>query len=185
MLTPFAPVIRGHKCLFGATSLKMKCLFGATSLKMKCLFGATSLQNPPLPHPKWAQSVAPSVLGGRLKPLFPPRTEGAAACTHLPCALPPRGGFPDNREKIKCLFGATSLKIKCLFGATSLKIKCLFGATSLQNPPLPHPKWAQSVAPSVLGGRLKPLFPPRTEGAAACTHLPCALPPRGGFPKSI
>ena len=161
--TPIAPVLKGNKCLFGATSLKMKCLFGATSL-----------QSPPLPHPKWAQSVAPTALGGRLKPLFPPRAVGAAACTHCPCVLPPRGGLPNNR-----------VKNKCLFGATSLKIKCLFGATSRQNPPLPHPKWAQSVAPSVLGGRLKPLFPPRTEGAAACTHLPCALPPRGGFPKSI
>ena len=47
MLTPFAPVIRGHKCLFGATSLQI----------------------PPLPHPKWAQSEAPRAKRRGLKPL--------------------------------------------------------------------------------------------------------------------
>ena len=50
-------------------------------------------------------------------------------------------------------------------------------------PPLPHPKWAQSVAPAARCGRLKPLFPPRPAGAAARTHVPCALPQRGWAPK--
>ena len=66
-LTPFAPVIRGHKCLFGVF--------------------------PPLPHPNWARSVAPASLAGRLKPLFRPVWRGLPPAP-IPCALPPRGRAP-------------------------------------------------------------------------------------------
>ena len=53
------------------------------------------------------------------------------------------------------------------------------------SPPLPHPKWAQSEAPAALGGRLKPPLSPRAAGAPACTHVPCALPPRGRAPYRL
>ena len=116
---------------------------------------------PPLPHPKWALSVAPAALGGRLKPLYPPRPAGAAARTHVPCALPPRGRAPKQTCRTEMSFGRYLPAI----------------------PPLPHPKWARSEAPAALGGRLKPLYPPRAAGAPARTHVPCALPPRGRAPQ--
>ena len=73
-LTPFAPVIRGHKC--------------------PAVY--SSLQIPPPPHPIWAQSVAPAGWQGRVpRQSRPPcHSAGAAACTHNPCALPPRGRAP-------------------------------------------------------------------------------------------
>ena len=61
-LTPFAPVIRGHKCLFGALS-------------------------PRRPTP-WAQSVAPAALVGRRIAANPPRPAGAAARTHTRAPSP-------------------------------------------------------------------------------------------------
>ena len=117
--------------------------------------------SPPLPHPKWAQSVAPAGKGGRQKPLYPPYPAGAAARTHDPCALPPRGRVPQQT------------------GNSEMS----FGRYLPASPPLPHPKWAQSVAPAGKGGRLKPLYPPYPAGAAARTHDPCALPPRGRVPQ--
>ena len=105
MLTPFAPVIRGHKCLFGAI--------------------------PPLPHPKWAQSVAPAVRCGRLKPLIPPRPAGAAACTHVPCVLPPRGRAP----KQTCYSGLNRHRLGACHVGTALK-----GRTATASPyPDHHP----------------------------------------------
>ena len=65
-LTPFAPVIRGHKCLFWRIV-------------------------PPPPRP-WAQSVAPAVLGGRRIAANPPRPTGAAACTHTRAPSPQGAG---------------------------------------------------------------------------------------------
>ena len=50
-------------------------------------------------------------------------------------------------------------------------------------PPLPHPDWAQPEPPAVRVGRLKALFPPRPAGGPGCTHVPCALPPRGWAPR--
>ena len=171
---------------------------------------------PPLPHPKWARSVAPAARCGRLKPLLPPRPAGAAARTHFPCALPQRGWAPKqtchnwrNRHHLGACHVGTALK-----GAAAttsaypdhhplkrlgpyLSAGALLGGVPPPNPPhempfwrylpasppLPHPKWARSVAPAVRCGRLKPLFPPRPAGAAARTHVPCALPPRGRAPQ--
>ena len=78
-------------------------------------------------------------------------------------------------------------RISTPYAPANRGFKCLFGATSLQIPPPPHPKWAQSVAPAGWLGRVpRQSRPPcHPAGAAARTHLPCALPPGGGLPAKM
>ena len=145
---------------------------------------------PPLPHPKWAWSVAPAVRCGRLKPLFPPRPAGAAARTHFPCALPQRGWAPKqtcqnwrNRHHLGACRVGTALK-----GAAAttsaypdhhpfkrlspyLSAGALLGGVPPPNPPHEMPFWrylpaSPPSAPPKMGAVGSPCSPVRAAKAA-------------------
>ena len=117
-LTPFAPVIRGHKCLFGVF--------------------------PPLPHPNWARSVAPASRAGRLKPLFPARLAGAAARTH-PVRPPPKGaGSLQVGANDKCPADYNPQQISLMLGSPKAGAMADGAANAPASPP-PTPKGVEII----------------------------------------
>ena len=162
---------------------------------------------PPPPRP-WAQSVAPAALVGRRIAANPPRPAGAAARTHTrapspqgvgsqpkwlhttnappiiaPCKPPPRTGVP-RRERWRTVPPSPPpARPPPLTGWISIGLhttNALPFIAPLQIPPLPHPYWAQSVAPAGWQGRVPRQSRPPLPPCRGCRPHPSRAPsPQG------
>ena len=172
---------------------------------------------PPLPHPYWAQSVAPAGWQGRVPRQSRPPLPSRRGCRPHPSRAPSpqgAGSQPKGLQSTNALPIIAPCNLPSCSGAPrqeqwrtmppmplparpppqrggffeGANNKCPAAYSSLQIPPLPHPYWAQSVAPAGWQGRVPRQSRPPLPSRRGCRPHPSRAPSpqgAGSQPKGL